>query len=103
MTDTKTNLRFGPLIRVSTEQQEKQGESLRTQRANIARDAELLGGSITEWYGGQEHATPGWEKKELDRLIRDAGKGKWDAVIVAYADRWSRDNAKSKEGLAVFR
>src|SRR5262249_43230252 len=27
----------------------------------------------------------------------------WDAVIVAYPDRWSKDNAKSKEGLEVLR
>jgi hypothetical protein len=27
----------------------------------------------------------------------------FDAVIVAYPDRWSRDNAKSKEGLEAFR
>jgi site-specific DNA recombinase len=39
----------------------------------------------------------------MDRLIADAAKGKFDAVIVAYADRWSRDNKKSKEGLDVFR
>jgi DNA invertase Pin-like site-specific DNA recombinase len=62
-----------------------------------------LGGTVVGWYGGQEHATPGWEKSEVDRLIADAAKGKFDAVIVAYADRWSRDNAKSKEGLEAFR
>lgn len=96
-------LRFAPLIRVSTERQEQQGESLRTQRKYNARDIERLGGVIVQWYGGQEHATPGWEKGEVDRLIADAIKGKFDAVMVAYADRWSRDNAKSKEGLDVFR
>jgi DNA invertase Pin-like site-specific DNA recombinase len=96
-------LRFGPLVRVSTEKQEQQGESLRTQRSQNERDVALMGGTIVAWYGGQEHATPGWEKKELDRLIADAGKDKYDAVLVAHADRWSRDNAKSDEGLAVFR
>jgi site-specific DNA recombinase len=96
-------LRFAALIRVSTEQQEKQGESLATQRKQNLRDVERLGGTVAEWYGGQEHATPKWEKREVDRLIADAGKGKFDAVIVAYADRWSRDNVKSKEGLEAFR
>ena len=97
------SLRFAALIRVSTEQQEKHGESLRTQRALNERDVNRLGGVIVEWYGGAEHATPGWEKKELDRLLADATRNKFDAVIVAYQDRWSRDNAKSKQGLEVFR
>jgi DNA invertase Pin-like site-specific DNA recombinase len=95
-------LRFAALVRVSTEKQEKQGESLSTQRDSIARDVAPLG-TIAGWYGGQEHATPTWEKKEVDRLIRDAQKGLFNAVIVAYADRWSRDNKKSKEGLEIFR
>jgi DNA invertase Pin-like site-specific DNA recombinase len=96
-------MKFGALVRVSTERQEKQGESLVVQRKAIERDVAKLGGTIAGWYGGQEHATDGWERKEVDRLIADAGRGKFDAVIVAYDDRWSRDNAKSKEGLEAFR
>lgn len=95
-------LRFAALIRVSTEQQEKTGESLRTQRSENERAVKQLGGVITEWYGGQEHATPGYEKREIDRLLSDATKAKFDAVIMTNADRWSRDNAKSTEGLKVF-
>jgi DNA invertase Pin-like site-specific DNA recombinase len=96
-------LRFAAMVRVSTEKQEQQGESLHVQRNSNIRDVEKLGGKIVQWYGGQEHATEGWERKEVDRLIADASKGKFNAVIVAYADRWSRDNAKSKEGLEAFR
>jgi DNA invertase Pin-like site-specific DNA recombinase len=102
MADKKA-LRFAALVRVSSETQEKQGESLQTQRKSNERDVHRLGGVIAGWYGGQEHATPGWEKREVDRLIADAAAGTFDAVIVAYADRWSRDNAKSKEGLDGFR
>jgi site-specific DNA recombinase len=96
-------LRFAALVRVSTEAQERQGESLRTQRAKNERDVARLGGRIVGWYGGQEHATPGRERKEVDRLIADSAKVKFDAVIVSDADRWSRDNAKSKEGLDTLR
>jgi DNA invertase Pin-like site-specific DNA recombinase len=91
------------LIRVSTDRQAEQGESLRTQRRQIERDASRIGGTIAKWYGGVEHATPGWEKQQVDRLLADAGRGIWDAVMVAYADRWSRDNARSKDGLEVLR
>ncbi|MGB7548071.1 MAG: recombinase family protein, partial [Terracidiphilus sp.] len=102
--DTKP-LKFAALIRVSTEKQEKEGESLRTQRTEIGSAVEQLGGQNVKWFGGQEHATPGWEKTELDRLLADAQKQPklFNAVIVSHADRWSRDNAKSHEGLEVFR
>ncbi len=103
MSKAKKQLRFAALIRVSTEKQEKQGESLSTQRSDNEASVEQVGGSIVAWYGGQEHATPGHEKKDVDRLIHDAQQGRFDAVIVAHADRWSRDNGKSREGLEVFR
>jgi site-specific DNA recombinase len=62
-----------------------------------------VGGRIISSYGGQEHGTPGWERKQVDLLISHSTKGLFDAVIVAYADRWSRDNQKSKQGLQTFR
>jgi site-specific DNA recombinase len=96
------SIRFASLERVSTERQEEQGESLRTQRADNARDVATLGGRIVARYGGQEHGTPGFEHAEVDRLIADAAKGRFDAVIVNKSDRWSRDNSKSEEGLETF-
>ena len=99
-------LRFAPLIRVSTEGQAKKGESLRTQRKQIEQAVEILGGSIPEscWkYSGQEHATPDQERSILDQLLKDSGKGIFDAIIVCDASRWSRDNRKSKDGLNVLK
>jgi DNA invertase Pin-like site-specific DNA recombinase len=99
-------LRFAPLVRVSSEKSEKKGESLRTQTAQLKQYAKSLGGVIPDtcWqYSGQEHATPGYERKKLDKLLEDARKGLFDAVIVADASRWSRDNQKSKAGLQIFR
>lgn len=100
-------LRFAPLIRVSTEGQATKGESLRTQKSQIQQYVESLGGIVTgdSWtaYSGQEHSTPDYERKKLDKLLHDAAKGRFDAVIVADASRWSRDNRKSKEGLEVLR
>jgi len=97
--------RFAAFVRVSTVKQSKQGESLEDQRTSIEEAVRALGGEVVEWYGGQEHATAGWEKKEIDRLLRDAKKAHpaFDAIMVAYIDRWSRDNEKSKEGLNTFR
>ena len=102
----KKKLRFAPIIRVSTERQEKQGESLRTQKSQIIDFVDSLNGIIPEncWnYSGQEHATPGQERIKLEKLLEDSGKGIYDAVIVCDASRWSRDNLKSKEGLEILR
>jgi DNA invertase Pin-like site-specific DNA recombinase len=96
---------FAALIRVSTDRQATEGESLKTQRSEIERVVKQLGGTVVEWYGGQEHATPGWEKKELARLLADAAKQhrRFNAVIVTHPDRWSRDNSDSKKGLEILR
>lgn len=99
-------IRFAPLIRVSTETQQKQGESLQTQKKQIAQYVKTLNGIIPDncWkYSGQEHATPGHERKKLAELLADSDKGIFDAIIVCDASRWSRDNEKSKQGLKVFK
>ena len=97
------SLRFASLVRVSTEKQEQQGESLRTQRKSNERDVLMLGGRIVEWYGGQEHATEGWEKKEMVRLTADAAKGKFDAMIIAHLDRWDRGSPEAQHAQAEFK
>jgi len=98
-------VRFAALVRVSTEKQEKHGESLKTQRTQITQAVEQLGGTVVGWYGGQEHATAGWEKLEVDRLLTDAAKARsgFDAVMVTHPDRWSRDNVASTTGLDVLK
>jgi DNA invertase Pin-like site-specific DNA recombinase len=101
-----SKLRFAPIIRVSTEQQEDKGESLAVQRKQIKQYVDMTGGVIPDncWqYVGQEHATPTHERKKLDQLLRDSSKDKFDAVMVVDASRWSRDNKKSKEGLEIFK
>jgi len=88
---------FAPLVRVSTEAQERQGESLKVQKDHLAQAVETLGGEVFKWYEGQEHATPDYERQILEQLMRDAQAGQFHAVIVADLSRWSRDNGKSKQ------
>lgn len=97
-------LRFAVLARVSSEMQEKRGESLRTQSADMVQNVRDLGGVIAKDYSGQEHATPGHERKLFDQLLTDARKQPkiFDAVMVVNADRWSRDNEKSAESLKIL-
>ena len=96
-------LKFAALVRVSTERQGKRGESLRTQRKNIEQAVEYHDGEVVEWYEGQEHATEGYERKLFDQLLRDAGTGVFNAVIVDDVSRWSRDTLRAQEGLAILR
>jgi DNA invertase Pin-like site-specific DNA recombinase len=88
-------LKFAPLVRISTEKQEQQGQSLETQHNDLEADVQALGGEIYKWYEGQEHATPAFERKKLEELMVDARQGKFDAIIIWHSDRWSRDNDKS--------
>lgn len=97
------SLRFAPLIRVSSERQERQGESLHTQRKQLESAIASLNGTVYEWYAGQEHATPENERQILERLMQDAKAYKFDAIMVADATRWSRDNGKSKDYLQILR
>jgi site-specific DNA recombinase len=96
-------LRFAPLIRVSTERQEAQGESLKTQRTDLEADVKTMGGTIYKLYSGQEHGTPDYERKILDELIRDAQQNKFDAVIIWSIDRWSRDDLRGPQDLKILK
>lgn len=96
-------LRFAAFVRVSTKRQEKEGNSLNTQRDSIERDVARLGGTVVEWYGGQEHATPGWEKKHKDRLFKDAASKKFNALIAADQDRLWRDADQANEDIKLLR
>jgi len=97
-------IRFAPLIRVSTEKQEQQGESLKTQTKQITQYVKTLGGIVPDncWYSGQESATPGKDRAILKQLLEDSEKGLFDAVIVCDHSRWSRDNVQSEAGLKIL-
>jgi DNA invertase Pin-like site-specific DNA recombinase len=101
--ESKRPLSFAPLVRVSTEKQEKQGESLNTQRMQLEAAIERLGGEVYQWYAGQEHATPDQDRRILEQLLRDATARKFNAVIVTDISRWSRDNGKSKEYVRMLK
>ena len=97
-------MRFAPLIRVSTESQEKQGESLRTQKNQIQTAIEQLKGKVVNWkYCGQESATEIQERQIFDQLLNDCQNKLFDAVIVADVSRWSRNNKKSEEGIEILK
>ena len=96
-------LRFAPLIRVSTERQEVQGESLKMQKTDLEADIKSMGGEIVKLYSGQEHATPDYERQILDELMADAQQHKFDAIIIWSIDRWSRDDLRGPQDLKILK
>ena len=102
MTERKPLKKIACVKRVSSELQARKGDSLDVQHDILQAAVDQLKGEAI-WYGGQEHATPGWERKELDRLMGDAKAGKIDAVMVADLSRWSRNNLRSRQDLEVLK
>lgn len=96
-------LKFACLARVSTETQEKKGESLDTQETQIRNAVRSVGGELFKLYRGQEHATSGHDRLILDKLLSDASNNLFDAVMIADVSRWSRDNRRSKDDLELLR
>ena len=94
---------FAPLVRVSTERQDKQGESLRSQHKRLDEAVKLLGGKVHKWYEGQEHATADNGPRILEQLMTDAQHSRLDAIMVDDVTRWSRDNEKNKAYLKIFK
>ena len=96
-------LRFAAYIRVSTESQEREGASLQVQKEQVRAAVERLDGEIVASFGGQEHATAGWDRAQFDYLLKGAEQGRFDAVMIPDLSRWSRDNRRSKKDLELLR
>jgi DNA invertase Pin-like site-specific DNA recombinase len=92
----KDGLRFAMYVRVSTDEQREYGKSLAAQRAFIQAAVGQLGGKIVAEYGGSEHATPGYERDEFERMLADAEAVKFDSICMTDSTRWARDTVTSK-------
>ncbi|MGB5051333.1 MAG: recombinase family protein, partial [Caldilineaceae bacterium] len=98
-----TALRFAILCRVSTESQEKEGQSLEVQQKTLRECVDMIGGIIIKEYIGQEHGTKGHERPILDEMIVDARKKEFDALMIYDLSRLTRDPSKSKFILAELK
>lgn len=95
---TKKKLRFALLARVSTEEQGKKGHSINEQVRQCKRAIQSLDGKLVKTYKGQQHSTKGSDTYLLDEIVEDAQTTKWDALLTAFPDRFSRDNVKASQG-----
>lgn len=86
-------------VRVSTQEQKLHGISLDAQKAKLTEYAEKNNMKIVEWY--VDEGVSGRKliknRPELQRMIQDAEKGKFDRIIFIKLDRFFRSVAEYHE------
>ena len=88
-------------IRVSTQEQKLHGLSLDAQRMKLEEYAEKHNLKIVEWYVDEGVSGRKLIRKrpELQRMIQDAEKGKFDRIIFIKLDRFFRSVAEYHEAM----
>lgn len=86
-------------VRVSTTEQKLHGLSLDAQKMKLTEYAEAHGMKIVEWYMDEGVSARKLIRKrpELQRMIQDAEKGKFDRIIFIKLDRFFRSVAEYHE------
>lgn len=91
--------RVAAYIRVSTQEQKLHGLSLDAQKEKLKEYAKKHGLKIVEWY--MDEGVSGRKlirrRPELQRMIQDAEKGKFDRIIFIKLDRFFRSVAEYHE------
>ncbi len=91
--------RVAAYVRVSHQEQKLHGLSLDAQRMKLTEYAEANGMKIVEWY--VDEGVSGRKlirnRPELQRMIQDAEKGKFDRIIFIKLDRFFRSVAEYHE------
>lgn len=78
-------------IRVSTEEQAKEGISLDTQKDRISAFAHAKGWQLGELYQDEGFSAKNLNRPAVQRLIEAAGNGFFDVVIIYKLDRLTRN------------
>lgn len=103
MTASVERKRAVAYLRESTEQQ-ADGWSLDAQRQGIQRLAREHGYEIIDEYVDLHSAWRDSEKRpEFQRLMADAGAGRFEAVLVFHSSRFARDSAFARRYKALLR
>jgi site-specific DNA recombinase len=87
-----TSVRAAAYIRVSSEEQ-LDGHSLDAQRRAIQGACEERGWTIVGWYadeGVSAHTDDVAKRPAFHRMVQDAGRHQFDAVVVHKLDRFAR-------------
>ena len=77
-------------MRVSTEKQVKEGDSIAAQQSALERYAKEKGYIIVDTYIDDGISGTKADRDELQRLLEDVKQGRVDIVLVTKLDRWFR-------------
>jgi len=77
-------------VRVSTEEQAKEGFSLQAQEEALVNYAKALGYEIYKVYRDEGISAKDLKRPALQRLLKDASEKKFDAIFIYKLDRFSR-------------
>src|SRR5688572_18985346 len=83
-------MRIAIYLRVSTDMQAEDGYSLRAQRATLIDYCRVNEYSVSDIYMDDGYSAKDTNRPQLKRLLEDATKGLFDAVLVYKFDRFTR-------------
>jgi len=95
-------MRAGIYIRVSTEEQAKEGFSLTAQRERLEAYAKSQGWDIVGYYTDEGVSAKDTNRPELKRMIDDIKNGRIDIVLVYRLDRLTRSVLDLYQLLEIF-
>jgi site-specific DNA recombinase len=95
-------LRVAAYIRVSTDEQVKEGYSLDAQREKLINFCKSQDWSIVEMYVEEGKSAKDMNRPELNRMLSDAQNGRFDVLLVYRLDRLTRSVKDLYEMLQMF-
>lgn len=87
---TGIRLRAAIYLRVSTEEQAKEGYSIPAQKERLTQYCHMQGWDIYDYYMDEGVSAKNLDRPELQRLLRDVRDGRLDVVLVFRLDRLTR-------------
>jgi site-specific DNA recombinase len=95
-------MRVAVYIRVSTEEQAREGYSIGAQRDRITKFIESQGWEISDFYIDEGFSAKNLDRPAMQRLIKDANSNKFDVVVFYKLDRLVRSVTDLHELLQIF-
>jgi site-specific DNA recombinase len=86
------NLEVALYVRVSTEEQRKEGFSLPAQEEMLRKYCESKGYKVYDVYNDGGYSGKDFNRPDMQRLLRDSRNNKFDIVLAIAVDRISRNN-----------
>lgn len=88
----RNNMRSAIYLRVSSDEQAKEGFSLEAQKALLERKCKEWNYTVSNIYNDEGYSAKNMKRPALQRLIKDAGNKEFDVVVYWRLDRLTRSS-----------